>query len=110
MQVPVKITFHNIDSSEALETRIHEKIAKLENKFPDLVSLHVIVDCAHHHQNKGKLYTVKIDAVMPGGELIVSNHTGKNPMKHDKVYAAMNDSFLAIERQLDKYKDIVRGV
>lgn len=109
MQVPVKITFHNVDASEALEARIHEKIAKLETKFPDLVSCQVVVDCAHNHQNKGKLYSVRIDVTLPGIEAVVSNHTGKNPLKHDKVYAAMNDSFMAIEKQLDKFKELVRG-
>jgi ribosomal subunit interface protein len=110
MQVPVKITFHNLDESDALEARIHEKIAKLEIKFPHLVSMHVTVDSAHNHQHKGKLYSVKIDVTLPGGILVVSHHTDKSLIiKHEKIYAAMNDSFDAIERQLDKYVDSLRG-
>lgn len=108
MQVPVKITFHNVDASEALEARIHEKIEKLDAKFPGLVGCQVVVDSAHHHQNKGRLYSVLVDVTMPGGEVVASTHTGKNPEKHDKIYGAMNDAFLAVERQLEKVKDMMR--
>lgn len=108
MQIPAKISFHNVDASAALETRIREKIAKLEKRFPNLVGLSVVVDSAHHHQQKGRLYTVKIDVTLPGGELVVSMHPGKNPTKHDKIFAAMNDAFLAIEKQLIRFRAPMR--
>lgn len=106
MQIPAKITFHNLDSSVALEDRIRQKIAKLEGKVNDLVGLHVFVEAAHHHQTKGYTYNVRIDATLPGGELVVSHHPGRNPEKHDKVYAAMNSAFMAIERQIARFKEV----
>lgn len=106
MQIPAKITFHNMDSSAALEERIKEKIAKLELRIKDLVGIQVIVEAAHHHQTKGRLYSVRIDATLPGGELVVSHHPGRNPIKHDKPYAAMNTAFAAIEKQLDRFKAV----
>jgi ribosomal subunit interface protein len=108
MQVPVKITFHNVDASEALEARINEKIAKLEGRYSGLVGCQVVVESAHHHQTKGRLYSVLVDVTLPGGKLVASSHTGKNPEKHDKVFAAMNDAFMAVEKQLEKFKDLVR--
>lgn len=108
MQVPVKVAFHNVDASEALEARIKEKIEKLENRYPNLVGCQVVVESAHHHQNKGRLYNVLVDVTIPGGKVVASSHTGKNPIKHDKIYAAMNDAFLAIEKQLEKVKDFMR--
>jgi ribosomal subunit interface protein len=108
MQIPAKISFHNIDSSMALKDRINEKIAKLEQRVKNLMGIHVIVEAAHHHQTKGRLYSVRIDATMPGGELVVSHHPGRNPRKHDKVFAAMNAGFAALERQLQRFKEIGR--
>lgn len=108
MQVPVRISFQNVDASEALEARIREKVAKLESRFSGLVGCQVVVESAHHHQNKGRLYNVRVDVSVPGGEIVASQHTGKNPLKHDKVYAAMNDAFMAVEKQLEKYKDLIR--
>src|SRR5258708_3135932 len=108
MQVPPKITFHNLDYSSALESRILEKINKLSQRYDGLISCHVIVEAAHHHKTQGRLYGVSIDVKLPKGELIVSNHPGKNPLKHDKVFAAMNNAFLAIEKQLSRYKELKR--
>jgi cold shock CspA family protein/ribosome-associated translation inhibitor RaiA len=78
----------------------------LDKRFLGIVSCQVIVEAAHHHQNKGRLYSVRIDITLPGGELVVSHHPGKNPRKHDKVFAAMNNAFAAIDRQLERFKDL----
>lgn len=106
MQIPVKITSHNMDSSAALEDRIREKIAKLELQVKDLVGMHILVEAAHHHKTKGRLYSVRIEATLPGGKLVVSHHPGRNPRKHDKVFAAMNNAFAAIEKQLQRFKAV----
>lgn len=108
MQTESKITFHNLDPSPALEARIEQKIAKLNTRFKDIVGLNVVVEAAHHHQQKGRLYSTRIDVRLPGGQLVVSVHPGKNPRKHDKVFAAMNNAFLAIEKKLARYKELVR--
>lgn len=108
MQVPVKISFLNLDASEALEARINEKIAKLDRRFSGLVGCQVVVESAHHHQTKGRVYSVRIDVTVPGGIVVASDHTGKNPLKHDKVFAAMNDAFAAVEKQLDKFTELLR--
>jgi len=110
MQIPPKISFLNLDPSEALRTRINEKIAKLNSRFPDILSCQVMVEAAHHHQRKGRLYSVRIDVTLPGSQSIVSHHPGKNPRKHDKVFAAMNNAFAAINRQLGRSNDIRRQI
>lgn len=106
MQVPSKIVFRNVDPSEALSQRIEEKIAKLEQKFSRMIGCQVVVEQAHHHQNKGNSYSVRINVTLPGGELLVSEHPGKDPILHEQVFAAMNSAFSAIERQLEKYKSL----
>ncbi len=105
MQIPAKISFHNMDPSASLTSRIREKIAKLDQRFSGIMGCNVIVEAAHHHQTKGRLYSVRIDVTIPNDELVVSLHPGKDPIKHEKVFAAMNNAFAAIVRQLERYKD-----
>lgn len=109
MQIPPRISFHNLDPSDALKARIDQKIAKLNEHFPHLVGIQVMVEAAHRHQQKGGLYSLHITATLPGGELVVSEHPGKNPKKHDKIFAAMNSAFLAIEKQLNRFKETRRS-
>jgi|SRR5580704_10616016 ribosomal subunit interface protein len=108
MQIPAKITFHNVDPSPALEVRVRQKIAKLDQRFSGLVGCHVVIEAAHHHQHKGRLYSVRIDVTLPGGELVISHHPGRNPVMHEKAFAAMNSAFLAIEKRLGRFKDMRR--
>jgi len=109
MQIPAQITFHNLDPSPALKTRINEKITKLDEHFPNIMSCHVVIEAAHHHQHKGRLYSARINITLPGGEVVVSHHPGKNPKKHDKAFAAMNNAFAAIKKQLTRFKDIKKA-
>ncbi len=43
MQIPLQITFHGIDHSDAVETRIREKVAKLELLFDRITSCRVVI-------------------------------------------------------------------
>ena len=44
MDVPLEIAFHNLESSAAVETRVRERVAKLEKLFPRLVACRVVVE------------------------------------------------------------------
>ena len=52
MQTPLQITFRNFPRSEALEARIRDKAAKLEEFDPRIMSCHVVFEerDRHHHQ------------------------------------------------------------
>ncbi len=109
MQIPRKISFHNMDSSPALESRIDQKIDKLQARFAGLIRCHVTVEGAHQHRHKGNTYGIHILVTLPGGEKVVSHHPGKSSQRHQKAFAVMNDAFKAIEKQLAHYKQTQRG-
>ena len=44
MQRPVQITFKDIPHSDAVETHIREKAAKLETFYPHIIGCHVTVE------------------------------------------------------------------
>jgi ribosomal subunit interface protein len=109
MQIPSKISFHNMDSSPALESRVQEKIDKLQARFPDLIRCQVTFEGGSQHKQKGNTYSVHIIATLPGSEKVVSHHSGKKPDRHSEAYAAMNDAFTAIEKQLLHVRQNQRG-
>lgn len=73
------------------------------------MSCQIYVESAHHHKKKGRFFSVRINVTLPGGQIIVSHHPGRNPQKHDKVFAAMNNAFQAINRKLTRFKEIQRA-
>lgn len=102
MQLPLQITFRNMDSSDAIETNIREKAEKIERFAEHITSCRVIVEAPHKHQHKGQLYNVKIDITLPGEEIVASRHPDKHHA-HEDVYVAIRDAFAAAQRQLEDY-------
>ena len=108
MQVPLEITFRGIPHSDAVEIRIREKAAKLEQFCDTIVSCRVAVEAEHHHQHQGNLYKVRIDVSVPNKHIVVSrDHHDKQ--SHEDIYVALRDAFSAATRQLEEYVRIQRG-
>lgn len=108
MQVPVQIAFHGLDSSEAVETRIREKVAKLEQFFDRITGCRVVVE--RHHKNThasaaGQPYHISIVLEVPGDELVVKRDPKRSDSlkDHEDIQIALRDAFAAMERQLKDY-------
>jgi ribosomal subunit interface protein len=95
MLVPLQITVRDVQHSEALETRIREKAAKLETLHPGITSCRVTVEAAHRHHHQGRQFQVRIDLRVPGKELVASRDHDEDP------YVALREAFDALRRQLD---------
>jgi ribosomal subunit interface protein len=102
MQLPVQITFRQMAPSEALEAKIREKAAGLEQFFDRIMSCDVIVEQSNRNHNQGNLFHVRIDLRVPGKELVVSRDPVKNHA-HEDPYVAVRDAFDAMKRQLKSY-------
>ncbi len=99
MQVPVQVTFRNMDHSPVLEGRVHEEAAKLERYFDRIMSCRIVVEAHHCHHHKGNLYHVRIDLRVPGAELVVNREPAQH-QAHKDVYVTIRDAFDEITRQL----------
>ncbi len=108
MQVPVQITFRNMESSPAIESRINGKVAKLESFHDRITSCRVVVEAPHRRHHKGNLYLVRLDVTIPGGELVV-NTEKRFHHSHEDVHVAIRDAFAAMRRQLEDYARERRG-
>ncbi|HEU4708788.1 MAG TPA: ribosome-associated translation inhibitor RaiA [Methylophilaceae bacterium] len=104
MQVPLQITVRDMPHSDALDTHIREKVEKLEQLFPKIISCRVVVELAHKHQQQGNEFNVRIDLSVPGKKEIVVNRD-----HHEDPYVALRDAFNAAMRQLEDYAQRVKG-
>jgi len=102
MRVPLQISFRNIMPSEAVESRIREKVAELEEFAPRIISCRVIVEALHRHHRKGRLYHVRVDVRVPGADIVVSREH-QLAHEHEDVYVAVRDAFAAIVRKLEDF-------
>lgn len=108
MQVPVQISFHGLDKSDAVETRIREKVAKLEQYFDRITGCRVVVERHHrsgHASATGQPYHVSIILEVPGDELIVKRDPKRDDSlkDHEDIQIALRDAFAAMGRQLKDY-------
>ncbi len=107
-EYPVRISFHGIAPSDAIEARIGEKAAKLDRFHDRIVSCRVVVGASHRRRHKGKIYSVRIDMTVPGGELVV-NREPSSDHSHEDIYVAIRDAFDAVVRQLEDHARRQRG-
>lgn len=107
METPAEVTFKDIDHSDAIETRVRERVAKLEKMNPEIVRCQVWVR-APHRRHKGTEYVIDISIQMPGSTLHIDRQPGDDHA-HTDVYVAIRDAFNAMERQLRRWRDQNKG-
>ncbi len=102
MQLPAQITFRGTPHSEAVEARIREQVAKLDEFYAQIMSCRVLVEGRHHHHHQGNLYHVRVEIEVPGKD-IVASHEQHDQHAHEDVYVAIRDAFNAARRQLQDH-------
>jgi cold shock CspA family protein/ribosome-associated translation inhibitor RaiA len=108
MTTPLQITFRDFQSSEAIEARIRKRAEALDRFAPHITGCRVLVESPHRHQQKGKLYHVRIELTLPGHEIVVSREAHDQP-GHSDVYVAIRDAFDAARREVEDRVRLIRG-
>lgn len=108
MKLEVQVTFRDMEPSRGVEQAIREKAAKLDQFHDRITGCRVVVAAPHRHHHKGRLYNVRIDMTVPGGELVVNRDNSQAAAHHD-VHVAVRDAFNAAKRQLQDYARRRRG-
>lgn len=106
MDLPLQITFRGFPRSEALEERIKGKLEKVGRLYGRITSCHVVIEAPHHHQQKGRAYSVSIDLTIPDSELVISRDGAH---ADPDVYVAVRDAFDALSRRLQAHVQKTRG-
>jgi ribosome-associated translation inhibitor RaiA len=103
MRTPLRLTFRNVDSSPALESRIRELAARLERFSDQIERCHVVLEAPHRHLHQWGLFEVRIDVSVPEGEIAI-RHTHPLSHSHEDPYVALRDAFRAARRKLQDYE------
>ncbi|KTD73303.1 HPF/RaiA family ribosome-associated protein [Legionella tucsonensis] len=104
---PIQIVFNNLRHSQAIEDNARKHAEKLGKYFDGIINCNVSIE-THRHHNKGKIFHVRIDLMVPNAELVVNRDLAENHA-HEDVYVAIRDKFLAMTRKLKKYVHKQRG-
>lgn len=120
MQLPIQISFRNMESSPAVEARIREEAEKLSEFYNNIIGCRVMAELPHRHHTRGKRFHVRIDLTVPGGEIVVNHepslhHTlqeteGEELPKglevdapHKDAFVVIHDAFKTARRQLQDH-------
>jgi ribosome-associated translation inhibitor RaiA len=95
MKIPLQVTFHGMEPSEALASATRQKADKLEHFCPDIISCRVDIDELQKHQQQGRPFGVRIHLTLPGDELTVDRVTDED------AHVALRDAFDSMRRQLE---------
>lgn len=108
MTMPVEITFHRMEGTEALRADIARHAKKLEQFDHDIIKCLVVMEPAEHHHHKGNRFVVRIRLTLPGRELDVG-HTPSGDRSHEDAYVATRDAFKAMRRKLQDFRRKQQG-
>ena len=108
MKQTVRITFKEMEPSDAVEKWVEEHAATLEKFYAPIIHCDVVIEATHRHSHRGRLYAVRIDITVPGDQIVVS-HQGPKDHAHEDIYVALRDAFHAARRQLQDVARKQRG-
>jgi cold shock CspA family protein len=100
MNLPLQISFHNVERSESIERLVREHAAVLDRFCDRIVSCRVVVDRPHGHHRAGNLFEIRIDLKAPGEEIVARREPAAHEDYRD-VRVAIRDAFDMVIRQLE---------
>jgi cold shock CspA family protein/ribosome-associated translation inhibitor RaiA len=109
MQVPLEITYRNVQKTEAIENLITERITKLEKVCDYIVSCRVAVEAPQQHQQTGNPFRVRIDIRVPKEHELVIKRESSQGNVHGTLPQTLRDAFDAAQRQLKELVKIQRA-
>lgn len=102
MQTQPQVSFDGIPAEPAVRDAALEHMRQLESLDGRITGCHVVVAQPHRHHREGRRYSVRIDLVVPGTEIIV-NRDHHPDRAHDDPLVALRDAFLVARRRLEDH-------
>ena len=102
MQVPLQITFRNLEHSAAIEAKARERTENLAKYYDGIMRCRVAVEAQHKHHQHGNHFHVRVDVTVPDAELVACREPDEHRGYTD-VCVAIRDAFDAMRRQLEHY-------
>lgn len=109
MSIPVQITFHGVEKSEALSDSIRRHAEKLEHFSPRILGCHVVVEQSGRHHHKGNQYRLQVHLKVAGGDIMATRDPAPEHHSAADPYVVVRDAFRAAQRQLEDHERLLRG-
>jgi ribosome-associated translation inhibitor RaiA len=112
MDIPLELSFHNIEASEALKSAVKQHVQKLEQLHDHIIGCRVVIELPHKSQKAlGNQPDVHIVVRVPGKEIVVSKelaHAGHKKSATD-AYVVLDNAFAVAASRLKDYRRIRQG-
>jgi cold shock CspA family protein len=109
MQTQAQVSFDDLPVDDRLRDAALEHIDRLEDFCNRITGCHVVIAQPHRHHRLGRLYSVRVDVRVPGGEIVV-NRDHHLDHAHEDAYVALRDAFASARRRLEDHVRRMRGV
>jgi ribosome-associated translation inhibitor RaiA len=112
MDIPLELSFHNLEPSDALKASVEAHVQKLEQFHDHIIGCRVAIEMPHRSQkSSGNQPDVHIVVRVPGKEIVVSKelaHAGHKKSATD-AYAVLDNAFAVAASRLKEYRRITHG-
>lgn len=109
MNVPLEISYRNVQKNEVLDEFIRKQCATLGKVFYRISSCRIAVEKPQKHQRSGNPYRVRLAiSVPPGHELVIRREVGEGEM-HEALVSVVRKVFESARRRLNKHKEKQRA-
>ena len=112
MDIPLELSFHNVDPSGAVKADVQAHVGKLEQLHDHIIGCRVSIEMPHRSQKaSGNPPDIHIVVRVPGKEIVVSKEYKDNGHKKaaTDVYAVLDGAFLVAQNQLKEYRRVSHG-
>jgi ribosomal subunit interface protein len=101
--LPIQLVFRDVAAtSPALAEHIRAKADKLTRFYEPILGCRVVVSAPHRQKTHGGHYRVRVDVVVPGGEIV---KTSEKSRACEDAHAAVDEAFEATERALKAFAE-----
>jgi len=108
MHTPLRITFQNTPSSDAIRQLIEEQADHLEHFFGRMTACHVVFKVPDGNHRTGVPYEVAVHIKMPGGTTVDIDRTPGLDERFSDPQFAVTDAFRRARRRLQDRAKVMR--
>lgn len=108
MQIPLEISFHNVEHSDWAEAEVREHVQKLEQIYSRLKSCRVRVEQRADNQHHAIPPVVRVELGIPGRkEIVVAHEPERLQRKYQRpdLHRAITEAFRIATQQLSALKE-----
>lgn len=100
MKIPPEITYRGVEKTDAIETLINEKIAKLERVCDHISSCHIAVEKEQDRPRDRSPYRVRLDITVPPSHELAAESIMGHQTQYAELDVVIRDAFDKAWRQL----------